>query len=173
MVRTKGAVIAGMVSFLIGGSAYADAPSEQYGDWTVTQLTPGSYIALTVNNGDARFGTFCSPKMCTAFFDNGSTCENGAKYPVLLNSPSGAYPEIAVCEKIGNRHLLEMPLQGDVSNAMSVGGTLGIAFPMQSGQFQVSRFSMTGAARASARASQLAQARPANSQQPATDNFSL
>jgi hypothetical protein len=56
---------------------------------------------------------------------------------------------------------------------MSVGGMIGFAFPMKSGDFKVARFSLTGSARASARAQQFASGSTRDQKSQTSDNYTL
>lgn len=147
-------------------------PKERFGDWNIAFLANGSAIASTQNSGGAVFGSICDRSGCVAFFNPAVKCQVGEKYPALINAPSSAFPVTMECEKVGELFVYSLPIEGYIADAMSVGGVLGFAFPMESGEFKVARFSLTGAARATARASQQAKARPADSA-PKGDNYSL
>lgn len=151
----------------------ADEWSETYGDWRVQYLTGDSTIASVTNSAGHMLGVICDQSGCQAFFNPLIECTDTNAYPALVNSPSGAFYVDLKCVKAGDRFLYGAPLQGDMSDAMSVGGVLGIAFPMASGQFKVARFSLTGAARASARAAQVAKGTQPNNKQNTGDSFSL
>jgi hypothetical protein len=128
---------------------------EQYGVWTVDFVSTGMYWAYTNNDAGSSFGMSCTGGECVPFFNPRITCEDKSEYPTLVNAPSGAYSAIATCIPLGKVNLLVLPDANATSEAMTIGGELGIAFPMKSGQFAVSRFSLTGALRATARAQQL------------------
>lgn len=162
MVRSRFVTaIAGIVA-TFGISAAASAASgdltETYGEWTATyRPSTGLAMSFIQNSSKSLFGTVCSRGKCDAFLDPKISCDDGAEYPALINAPSAAFHVRVRCSEMkdgGTYYILS--LDGGVADAMSVGGILGIAFPMQSGQFRVERFSLTGAARAAARASQLA-----------------
>lgn len=146
---------------------------ENYGDWQIVRLTQTAYMAGVKNSSGLTFGTICNSSGCTAFFDVKIPCANDAKYPSLINAPSSAFPATLLCEKVDNFTIYSTELEGNIADAMSVGGVLGIAFPMESGEFRVARFSLTGAARATARASQLAKSRETSSQKGRGDSYSL
>jgi hypothetical protein len=149
-------------------------PSEQYGDWTAYGLGGGLFMATTTNSGGAVFGTICTKETCFAFLNPKLSCTPEAKYPALVNAPAGAFSVEIQCEKVDDLLVYTFDIGGEMANIMSIGGVLGIAFPMASGQFEVSRFSLTGAARAAARVQQLAQGQaPATAPQNATDNSTL
>lgn len=147
--------------------------SETYGDWTVQYLAGESTVANVTNSAGHVLGAICDKSGCEAFFNPQLNCTDGNSYPALVNAPSGSFYVDLKCLKAGERFLYSTPLDGDMSEAMSVGGVLGIAFPMASGKFEVSRFSLTGAARATARASQVARGPSPSNRQEASDNFSL
>lgn len=191
MARSLGAVTAGLILAL---SSHAEArtpkkppppitfsrpapvvqsPRETYGDWAVTTAGKAAYMATTFNSAGAGFGTICDETGCQAFFDTQIGCEEGANYPALINAPAAAYPVVLSCQKVGTLSLYSLPLEGAIADAMSVGGVLGVAFPMASGEFKVSRFSLTGAARASARAAQLGKGDQGNARQNARDSLTL
>lgn len=150
------------------------AGSESYGDWTVISVTDQVYMATTQNNAGSVFGTICSVEGCTALLNPKIQCVVGDSYPALVNSPGGAVSVELLCEDFGEGVLVySFPIDDGVAEVMAVGGVLGMAFPMASGQFQVERFSLTGAARATARASQLAQGRTGTGRQNASDSSTL
>jgi hypothetical protein len=151
-------------------------PDEKIGDWTVIGGSSDVVITSVGNNAGSVFGVVCSHRMtegCAAFLNPSIECDDGHKYAALVNAPAAAFAVTLVCEKIDDMFLYTLPLEGGVADAMSVGGVLGIAFPMQSGQFKVARFSLTGAARAAARAAQLAAGEPPIQKQDASDNSTL
>lgn len=127
-------------------------PKERYGDWTVEHWIGTAYLAAVDGSNGGRFGTICSPNSCLAFFNPKIPCEHNGRYPALINAPSAAYGVSLVCEKFAGSYVYELPLEGAIADAMSIGGVLGISFPMEGGEFRVSRFSLTGSARATARA---------------------
>ena len=132
------------------------AAEEEYGDWTVSVIKPGLVIASTSNNAGLTFGTLCTGSECVAFFNPLIACSDGDVFNALVNAPASAFAASIRCERLKDISLYTLPLEGEVADAMSVGGVLGIAFPMKSGEFKVARFSLTGAARSTARAQQLA-----------------
>jgi len=151
----------------------APAPDETIGDWTISPLGNGAAIASTSNSAGARFGTICDKAGCVAFFNPSIKCENGHSYPALVNAPAAAFSVTMQCEKVGDLLIYDIPMEGGITEAMSVGGVIGFALPMASGEFKVARFSLTGAARAAARAQQLTRPSAPSGKTPAGDNYSL
>ena len=129
-------------------------PDETFGDWRVVNIGRELSIASTKNDAESVFGTICSTTGCFAFFNISIGCTENGKYPALINAPAAAYTLIMTCYKLGDKLMYTVPIEGPIADAMSVGGVLGMAFPLASGEFKVARFSLTGAARATARASQ-------------------
>jgi hypothetical protein len=187
MVRSQSAVVALAVLALSSGAeaqrkraaspppiitvAPSPAPTETYGDWIVRRLTATAFFASTANDGGAVLGSICNAGGCTAFLNPKISCEPDHDYPALVNAPGGSFSTQLHCEKIEDLLLYSFSVEGDMVDAMSIGGVLGVAFPMASGEFKVSRFSLTGAARATARAQQLAHgiaptSRPSGSDHP-------
>lgn len=144
-----------MISALLMLAAGVNIPDERFGDWSVTTLENGATIASVRNNADASFGTICTTSGCLSFFNPALSCVEGTKFPALVNAPDAAFHVTLECLKAGGFDLYTFPLDDRLTEAMSVAGVLGMAYPMKSGEFKVARFSMTGAARATARAMQI------------------
>jgi hypothetical protein len=121
------------------------APAERYGDWSATHSGDGLYFATTTNATGAVFGVMCSDGSCISFVNPTIACEEKAKYPALINSPGGSFFTTLSCRHVGERNLLVLEDDSNLVESMEIGGVLGIAVPMQSGEFRVSRFSLTGA----------------------------
>ncbi len=135
-----------------------ETSTEVFGSWSVGKFGENFSIATTANQGQSVLGVMCDYSGCVTFFNPHITCEDKASYPALINSPGGAFSDNLTCRKIGDNFVYALSSENPVIEAMSIGGTLGVAFPMQSGEFTVSRFSLTGGARAYARAAQLVHA---------------
>lgn len=131
--------------------------TEQYGDWRVMRLEPSSFMASTVNESGSAFGVICD-KSCTAFFNPSIDCKDGAKFPALINTPDGAYSVMLDCVRGKDLAVYTMTFTKGIYSSMETGGELGIAFPLASGQFKVTRFSLTGSMRAATRAYNLSAA---------------
>lgn len=131
-------------------------PREAYGNWEVSKLD-GSFLAGTVNASNSAFGVLCADT-CAAFFNPQIACDDGHEYPGLVNSSAGAYTVTLRCALVGKLNLFVMSLTDTIIDSMEIGGELGMALPQKSGQFQVSRFSLTGALKATMRAYELSSA---------------
>ena len=130
-------------------------PSWTYGNWKVSDMGDFS-IASTLNDSQSAFGMVCG-KTCVWFVNFQKECENGQDYPAMINTPGGAYAIQLRCYHLDDRALLTFSIDAkNDANAMAKGGEIGFAFPLQSGKFGVSRFSLTGGAAATSKAITLA-----------------
>jgi hypothetical protein len=123
--------------------------------WTFGDWTAGDYgdftLASTVNESGSAFGLACG-KTCVWFVNFQSGCEVGKDYPAMINTAAGAKAIQLRCYHLSDRWLLTFPLEENDADAISSGGQIGFAFPLQSGKFGVSRFSLTGGVDATVKA---------------------
>lgn len=142
----------------LGAAALALSPgaaaqqAETYGDWTVRAPAGGAITASTATSAGSLFGVVCDRSKCDAFFNPKIACDDGRDYPALIGSRTATFAVRLRCTTIGDFRAFILPLGGELADAMAAGGELGIAFPLDAGQFGEARFSLTGAAQASARA---------------------
>lgn len=129
---------------------------EKYGDWTAAGLGSG-WAAFTKNESGSLFGVLCKDG-CVAYLNAQTQCEEKGKYPALINASDGAFSVNLECVVYEKRYLLTTPLTETLVSSFEMGGELGIAFPLQSGKFQVTRFSLTGALKAANRVAAIADA---------------
>lgn len=134
-------------------------PTETYGSWTVSKWSEGAYAASIINESRSGFGVICASG-CYAYFNPVIACADGHQYPALVNSSSGSFSVILTCIRTKDEQyaIMTMPFNRTIYDSMEIGGTIGIAFPMESGEFKVSRFSLTGALKATERAFSLSPA---------------
>ena len=79
-------------------SAWADDKVE-HGDWS-SQFMDGMGEATTHENGMSVFGMLCGEGICRYYFANGTECDQGSTYPLMITTNSGALSIDAVCEKV-------------------------------------------------------------------------
>lgn len=99
------------------------------------------------NESGVLFGQVCFPESDSCYWGLATNlkCDPGASYPVLVNTDAGATAMSLLCFKGGGGSGFYVFADFDaVSTAIANGQRIGIAFPMQSGQFLVSRFSLNG-----------------------------
>lgn len=145
--------------------------NEQFGDWTIYPVGKGAW-ATTKNASGSAFGVVCTGD-CTTFFNLQTTCVESHEYPALINSSAGSFTVQLKCKIWEKRYLLTMPLNDTLIDSLSIGGELGVALPLESGKFNVGRFSMTGGLRAATRALDIAKIRGSADDSKALKDYSL
>lgn len=130
-----------------------------YGDWKVkvygdAQLTE----AFTANSSGSIFGLLClaANDVCSFYVFPQTTCEEGDASSILINSDAGALAAAIKCVKIGDTYYSFIQETSLVQDAVMKSKNIGIAIPMEGGQFKVVRFSLIGANSAILQAAQKA-----------------
>lgn len=141
---------------------------EFYGSWAVDQVGAEGYEAFTVNAAKSNFGLYCA-KGCLAYLSTGTNCDSGHIYPALIGSSGGSLNITFKCIVLGNTPLLTFELSDTLVDIFETAGEIGIVFPLKSGEFQVTRFSLTGALKASRRAYALSGASADKDSKPLSD----
>jgi hypothetical protein len=146
----------------------AEAQGRQFGAWAAGVLDGKEGVfAATVNDSGGVLGQYCYREAgsCLWLLANDINCEDGAKYPVLVNTDSGAANTTIRCVKVDGKARYVFEVFDLIDDAVRSASWFGIAFPMEDGRFQVSRFSMQGAAQAVSlmRKAAEASAKPASS----------
>jgi hypothetical protein len=135
--------IACLLYLLVCSVAWAGEKSA-YQNW-VTDLSGSTNEAYTVADANTSFGAFCANEQCLFYLHQGLNCSPGAKYPVLMNSPSISTVLTMECTLInGNLFQILTPFNS-VFQAIQSGEGIGFAVALQSGAFAVTRFSLLGA----------------------------
>ncbi|QWE19881.1 hypothetical protein [Polynucleobacter sp. AP-Kolm-20A-A1] len=115
-----------------------------YQNW-IAELGGKTNEAYTIADPNTSFGSFCSGEQCLFYLHQSFACSPGAKYSVLMNSPSVSTALTMECTVInGNVFQILSPFEV-VLKATQVGDTIGFAVALQSGAFAVTRFSLVGA----------------------------
>ncbi|RXJ72696.1 hypothetical protein CS022_13730 [Veronia nyctiphanis] len=125
------------------------AAEEFHRDWMVNTDGAEYYFAATVNNSNDIFGKYCyfDSEKCLFLVGVDITCEKGFEYPALVNSEYAAIHVTLHCgDTFGSQNVMVLEPYDDIDLAILQGSQFGIAVPMESGKFQVSRFSLSGAA---------------------------
>lgn len=127
------------------------AADRQIGDWIVSDRN-GFYETYTGNESGSTLGLLCTSERCDFYFRSSTKCESDGTYLVLINSENGASSQRLTCVPLTIEGKKEfVMLIGDIESFASTvlnSSTVGIAIPMASGQFKVSRFSLRGASKA-------------------------
>jgi hypothetical protein len=115
-----------------------------YQDW-VAELSGSANEAYTIADANTSFGTFCSGEQCLFYLHQGLNCTPGARYSVLMNSPSVSTALTMECTLINGSVFQILTPFNAVLKATQVGDSIGFAVALQSGAFAVTRFSLLGA----------------------------
>jgi len=119
----------------------------EHGDWA-SQFREGMGEASTHDNGKAMFGMLCANRVCRYYFANGTPCEPGNNYPMMLTTKVGAVALDSVCEPMetanGEVMLYWFSESAQLNDALSRSESVGFAFPLTSGHFRTNVFSMAG-----------------------------
>lgn len=133
-------------------STSAGAQERQFGDWHTGALDDGSGgYAGTINDSGGLLTVFCYKEgnACIWSLVVDLNCEQDATYPVLVNADNGAASSEVVCRKIRNdKPGYVFKNFALIDSSVRKSQRIGFAAPLQSGQFNVSRFSLKGATQA-------------------------
>ncbi|TFI57692.1 hypothetical protein E2493_13670 [Sphingomonas parva] len=128
-----------------------------YEDWTVGHADPYVF-AYTENASHSEFGLICRDG-CIFYLDVQLACEDGHAYPAMMNSRNGSDTFDLQCILVDGSPLLTAGPTDTLVGAIKSGGEIGFAVPLESGRFNVARFSLAGGVEALGRARALSDAR--------------
>jgi hypothetical protein len=136
------------VLFVLAVLFQLPSAAQTYGDWVVTRIA-GLQIAKS-STGNAVIGVVCvvEADSCHAYIGTDSTCNEGQRVPMLINSAVGAVQVTTQCTKIGGFLYNIIDEFDSAASAFESGGVVGFALPLASGEFRVIRFSTRGATHA-------------------------
>jgi len=143
--------IAAVVIALTLCASSAQAGERRFGDWTVRVMADGEGMyALTVNDSGGQLGLICfgSTGKCLWVLSNKINCKDRSTYPVLVNADSGAASTHVACMKLDGEPVYAFGEYDVIDRTIRQSERIGIAAPLQSGQFAVTRFSLRGASAA-------------------------
>ncbi len=130
----------------VAAAAFAD-DRQQHGDWS-SQFLEDMGEASTHESGTSVFGMLCANDSCRYYFANGIDCQPGLNYPLMLTTAAGALSIEAICEPMntanGDVMLYWFSESNKLNDAFANSPEVGFAFPLSSGQFKLSKFSMKG-----------------------------
>lgn len=108
------------------------------------------HFAASINDSGGILGKYCyrAADSCMWLLAVDVSCDDGAEYPILVNSEVGAAYLRLLCKPIEGKNRYIFMDYDTMDKAVLGGKQVGIAFPMQSGRFQVSRFNVNQAAEA-------------------------
>ena len=142
-------VVLGLAIFSIVQPAQAGEIKSK--DWTWNIDDTDSVYAATMNSADHMLAQFCYPETgkCLYAVAFGTNCEEGSKYPALVNADEGAYYIELVCgDKMDGQHLMFVSDFDQIDKIVRSSERIGIVMPMQGDEFKAVRFSLRGATEA-------------------------
>jgi len=129
---------------LLGSNLAVAGDKVIYQNW-VAEISGQNNEAYTVADASTSLGLFCASEQCLFYLHQGLNCTPGAKYSVLMNSPSLSTALTMECTQIGGSLFQILTPFEAVLRAVQAGESVGFAVALQSGAFAVSRFSLLGA----------------------------
>lgn len=144
------AVVIGIMFLVATHVAVAEPKPVAIKDWTFIDTGGGTGIAKTINESGSVLGIYCLAKQnCEAYMMSSMTCEVGSKYPGLINADSGSFHVSVTCRNIASEdqkpnYAFVFDEFDLIRNLMLKDHSVGVALPLASGQFKVTRFSLEG-----------------------------
>ena len=144
------ALVFSFLSAFAVSQSNAEPRSASVKDWSFKLFDDGSAGAQTLNDSGLALGVYCAAaKNCQAYLLASMDCEENGKYPVLMNSTSGAQALNTTCANISTpdskpRFALFFDDFEAVVSLMFKDRVAGFSIPMADGTFKVSRFSLDG-----------------------------
>lgn len=140
-----------LVAVLLGVLSAAHAGDIKSGDWSWDVDDPEALNALTSNSAANLLAQFCYPEKgnCLYAVAFGMTCEEGEKYPALVNTDKGSRSIELVCgPKFSDENLMLISEFDVIDKLVRQGKRIGFVMPMQGDEFKAVRFSLQGATQA-------------------------
>lgn len=126
------------------------ATAQEFGNWVTGAMDDNEgFFAATVNDSNSIFGQYCYSEsgQCLWLLAVNINCEDGSRYPVLINGDGGSAQLEIVCRKLGDKPRYVFSNFDTINNSVkSSKKYIGFAFPLESGLFEVNRFLLDGAA---------------------------
>ncbi len=125
------------------------AMAQEFANWVTGAMDDNEgYFAATVNDSNSIFGQYCytESNQCLWLLAVNINCEDGSRYPVLINGDGGSAQMEIVCKKLGDKPRYVFSNFDAINNSVkSSKKYIGFAFPLESGLFEVNRFLLDGA----------------------------
>jgi len=130
------------------GALLLSGPAISHAQWTLDVANTSYYWAATTNSEAQAFGQYCyhESRQCLWLVGIPTKCEQGSKYPALVNSTSGSGSVELYCTSQGDRqNVLAFTDFDQIDRFVRESERLGIAIPLQDDKFRVFRFEVSGA----------------------------
>lgn len=146
-----------ILMFAFSLAAYCQNPTKEIHGYWFSQYSADASEAGTVNDDGSTFGLICRADICQFYLKGSTTCQEGGRYPFLLNSEVGSTGVGTQCQSFNNgtrTHSDVVWFEETIKLAsyLSKGEVFGFAIPLNSGEFKVTRFRLKGATEAIGRA---------------------
>lgn len=119
-----------------------------FGNWAVGRLDADEgFFAATINDSNGIFGQYCyiESDACIWLLVTDINCNEGSKYPALINADGGSEQLELICKKLDTKPRYIFTNFDRMENIINGSKTyFGIAFPLESGLFHVTRFLLDG-----------------------------
>lgn len=118
-------------------------------DWSTGITSTGNALfAATVNDSGNVLGQYCYPGegSCIYLLGMRTSCKEGSKYPVLVNSDKGSLQVQVLCSgrQQGNLYEYVFTEFDKIDDVVMTAYRVGFAVPLEGDQFTVIRFSLIG-----------------------------
>ena len=147
IVKDKSLLLFGLSLAVISSVSFAQTKSFPQWGTGITDDKDGFYAA-TGNDSGGILGQYCltDQSLCYWILVNSVKCEKDATYPALVNSEAGSDSVAMLCWPMpdGKPRFAFKSFNG-IDDLIRKSSNIGIAFPMESGTFKVSRFNVSGA----------------------------
>lgn len=140
-----------IAALLAALSAGASAEERRVGAWSVglTRERAGTFAATGDGSG-AQLGQYCYPEQgsCVWILANDLACDAGERYPVVVNTESGAAVLEMQCLGFDGKAAYAFTDFDAIDGIVRKARSAVLALPTANGLFRLSRFSLEGATRA-------------------------
>jgi hypothetical protein len=139
-----------VISVLLVSASNAQTRTRTFVDWTMgTQTAEEGLFAATTNDSGNILGKYCFATLdgCMYLLAMKTSCEQGNKYPVLVNANTGSQTLEVYCNGLLGRYNLYQYVFTEfdkIEDTVLRANRVGFAVPLQSDQFNVIRFSLMG-----------------------------
>ena len=151
--------------------------AQEFANWVTGAMDDNEgYFAATVNDSTSIFGQYCytGSGQCLWLLAVNINCEDGSRYPVLINGDGGSAQMEIVCKKLGDKPRYVFSNFDAINNSVkSSKKYIGFAFPLESGLFEVNRFLLDGAPEAIGRMKALSNSKKKKSSGSGTSSYKL
>jgi hypothetical protein len=140
------------IFFLIGFLSFASYGQSSRWLQTNANDSTGDQIAGTIStDGKSYLASRCFRefKKCAILISAPTKCDKDAEYPMLINSDDGSEHAVGICRFNENKYeYILTPYSTILKIINKESGIIGIALPLESGEFRAYRFSLLGAKKA-------------------------